>query len=88
MAFEAVDTDGNGTIDTDELFETMNDVAKHLNLAAPNKDILELRDICDKAQYYNVHLQHDCRRCHIPRESRVCPEFCRHVSGCHCSWQG
>ena len=41
MAFEAVDTDGNGTIDTDELFETMNDVAKHLNLAAPNKDDIE-----------------------------------------------
>ena len=41
MAFEAVDTDNSGKIDAKELMETMDEVAKHLNLAAPNKDEIE-----------------------------------------------
>ena len=41
MAFEAVDLDGNGTIDSKELMETMEEVAKDLGLVAPNKDEIE-----------------------------------------------
>ena len=41
MAFEAVDIDDSGKIDQSELMETMEEVAKHLNLAAPNKDEIE-----------------------------------------------
>ncbi len=38
MAFEGVDIDGNGTIDMDELKETLKDIAKEMKIQVPTEN--------------------------------------------------